>query len=285
MCIRDRYKALRARLKQRGLLDVTIMGMNGDAYRPTKAMFAMFREVMPGAKWIANSHGDARGQTIGGMPVGYNTAVYVNVFRPPTALSWDRNRKIGWRLPNKVDLFTRSGGPATGRPLYHTQHLGVYRQTMEAAFYANCSGVGRAGFDFWPVLGRKDLRPGVKHSATVCGRYPPCWDQLNLDRATENVVSPGPNGPLPTERFENVREGMQECEARAFIEKALIDPTQRARLGDDLAKRLEALLDARQWRLRGACNAGFGFQMADSVSHRVDLFNAAAAVAARLATE
>ncbi|MBM4042518.1 MAG: hypothetical protein FJ290_28845, partial [Planctomycetes bacterium] len=177
------FRELRARLDKRGLLGAAMMGMNGDAYRPTDAMARMFQELMPGAKWISNSHSDARGSKMAGIPVGYNTAVYVNLFLPPNALPWDATRKIGWRLEAKTDLFTRSGGPATKQPLYHTQHLGVYRLTVEAAMLANYSGLGRAGFDFWPVLGKDSIRGGVKHSATVAARYPPCWDQLNIDRA------------------------------------------------------------------------------------------------------
>ncbi|MBM4041806.1 MAG: hypothetical protein FJ290_25185 [Planctomycetes bacterium] len=147
---------------------------------------------------------------------------------------------------------------------------------------ANYSGLGRAGFDFWPVLGKDSIRGGVKHSATVAARYPPCWDQLNIDRATENLVAPGPAGPVPTERFENVREGMLEAEARVFIERALLDPAQRAKLGDELAGRLQKTLDERAWRIRGACIGGVGYEAADSEAFRIELFAAAAEAAGKL---
>jgi len=39
--------------------------------------------------------------------------------------------------------------------------------------------------------------------------------------------------------------GVQEAEARIFIEKALDDPAKRAKLGDELAKRAQELLDER----------------------------------------
>jgi hypothetical protein len=44
-------------------------------------------------------------------------------------------------------------------------------------------------------------------------------------------------------RLEAIREGVQECEARVFIEKAL--DTARAQLGEGLAARAEAALDER----------------------------------------
>ncbi|HUT36061.1 MAG TPA: glycoside hydrolase domain-containing protein [Planctomycetota bacterium] len=276
------YRELRARLEKRGLLGAAMMGMNGDAYRPTDAMGRMFQELMPGTMWVSNSHSDARGSKMAGIPVGYNTAVYVNLFPPPSALPWDATRKVGWRLAHKADLFTRSSGPATKQPLYHTQQLGVYRLTVEAALLANYSGLGRAGFDFWPVLGKDSIRGGVKHSATVAARYPPCWDQLNIDRATENLVAPGPDGPIPTERFENVREGMLEAEARIFLERALLDPAQRAKLGDELARKLQKALDERAWRIRAACIGAVGYELADSEPFRHELFTCAAEAANKL---
>ena len=44
-----------------------------------------------------------------------------------------------------------------------------------------------------------------------------------------------------------IREGLQECEARIFIEKALTDSAKRAKLTDALANRVQQLLDDR-WR-------------------------------------
>ena len=43
-------------------------------------------------------------------------------------------------------------------------------------------------------------------------------------------------------RFELMRQGVQETEARTFIEKALVDPAKRPRLGDELAGRYRALI-------------------------------------------
>ena len=50
---------------------------------------------------------------------------------------------------------------------------------------------------------------------------------------------------LATERLEMLREGLQETEARIFIERALIDPAKRATLGAELAERCQAMLDER----------------------------------------
>jgi hypothetical protein len=277
-------KEIRERLEKRGLLGATMMGINGDYYTPTQSIANMLVELMPGMKWISNSHEDKRGGSVCKvLPVGYNTFVYAKTIYPPTWLTWDDKRQVGWRLVNKVDIYPR--GAVTGQYLNAGQMLGVWRLTVETVGFNNSSGVGRAGFDFWPVGMATRATQGIheiKRSLTICARYPPSWDQLNMDVACENLVAPGPNGPLPTERFENLREGMQEMEARAFVEKAVIDPALRAKLGEDLAKKCQRLLDERHWRLRGAFYGGTAFEWADADMYREELYNLAAEVAAKL---
>ena len=55
------------------------------------------------------------------------------------------------------------------------------------------------------------------------------------------LLAPGPEGAVPTARFEMLREGVQECEARLFIEKALAG----GRLPAALAGKCRALLKER----------------------------------------
>ena len=78
-----------------------------------------------------------------------------------------------------------------------------------------------------------------------------------------NIVSgylaPGPHEPVATARLEMIREGVQECEARIYIEKALIDPDRCAKLGEDLAARCQKMLDDRtRALLRGTSPLSFG---------------------------
>ena len=46
-------------------------------------------------------------------------------------------------------------------------------------------------------------------------------------------------------RFEMMREGIQECEARIFIEEALADERLRGKLGEELTERCQTVLDER----------------------------------------
>jgi hypothetical protein len=52
-----------------------------------------------------------------------------------------------------------------------------------------------------------------------------------------------------------MREGLQECEARIFIEEAFLSAENRAKCGADLVKRCEAALAARPRHGAGALGA------------------------------
>ena len=81
------------------------------------------------------------------------------------------------------------------------------------------------------------LRASVKHKQGK--RRGPCPYSCNP------VLGPGPDGPEATHRLLVLAEGVQECEARTCIERALDDPAHKARLGADRVKRCEELLDER----------------------------------------
>ena len=68
------------------------------------------------------------------------------------------------------------------------------------------------------------------------------WRDLNI---CVSVLAPGPKGPAATQHLVNLNEGVQECEARIVLEKALSDPAMKAKVGGDLAGRCQALLDER----------------------------------------
>jgi hypothetical protein len=102
------------------------------------------------------------------------------------------------------------------------------------------TGFGRMSADFWACL--KDAKGQM--TSGLSARYPhTSWQQLNLRQIP--YLAPGPDGAVPTVRFELMREGVQESEARIFIDEALLDKAKRAKLGEELAKKLQVLLDAR----------------------------------------
>ena len=66
-----------------------------------------------------------------------------------------------------------------------------------------------------------------------------------------SLLYPGPDGPLATERYENVREGLLMTEALLFIERAI----QSKKLSPELQERADKALDARR-RGREAARPG-----------------------------
>ena len=101
------------------------------------------------------------------------------------------------------------------------------------------------GADTWNVV--KD-RSG-KRIGRVRARFPAAdWGYLNCNSST---LAAGPDGPVASQRYEALREGVQECEAIVVIDEALTDAALRAKIGDDLAARCEKLLAERNdcmWR-------------------------------------
>jgi hypothetical protein len=285
------YKEIAARLAKRGLADAMMLGISGDyggGGGPAKELGALYKELLPGAKWIANPHGDCRGGNMGGIPIGYNTAYYLSLCPPPES----GKRFYGWQC--KTDYHARNRGPTTP--------LTCWRTWIEAALVHNLGGRGRVGADFWPVLGsgwnkdeagKKFPAGREKQSSSIAARYPESdWCQLNLDRGTETILAPGPRGAMPTENFEQMRMGIQECQARIFLEKAIL----AKKLDPDLAKKCQDLLDERLWRIRnlgsvGGATSGAGligqlitvwYEGAGSVGTDEKLYTMAAEVAGKL---
>jgi hypothetical protein len=109
-------------------------------------------------------------------------------------------------------------------------------------------GIGRLGGDWWDCV--KNSRG--RRAGNARQRYPHAWWR-NLDMNIQ-MLAPGPDGAVATHRFENLREGVQECEARIVIERALMDATLRERLGAELAGPAEEVLGRRANFVTKACS-------------------------------
>jgi hypothetical protein len=181
-----------------------------------------------------------------------------------------------------------------------TEHnpLTVFRLIGEMNVGGDQRGFGRWGADFWPVMkGRRG-----DYAGRIYERYPKAnWRNLNIKTA---FLGPGPEGPVATARFETLREGVQECEARIFIEQALDDgklpPDLASRSRERIAERnraiamglsphaIEGFQDAgAYWRIHDwHCNsgiAGYYWYLTSGWQERsMKLYDAAAAVATAL---
>ena len=77
-----------------------------------------------------------------------------------------------------------------------------------------------------------------------------------------------------------IREGAQDLEPRVFLEKALLDPARRARLGEELAGRCQHLLDERVRAIIFAKASWRFFSISQDL--RADLYALASEVAGTL---
>jgi len=225
---RPLFEELRKRMERRGLADAMMLGTPSDIVL-RKDHFAFFNDVAPGLPWVNHSHFDLmRLYEAGGAKLGYYSTV-INVWFPGCP---EDGRRYGWQR-KELHAHLRS---RWGRDFFP---LTTWRHVAEINIAGEQRGIGRLGADFWKVI--KDRRG--RRMGRVFNRYPECgWRSNDL---CSSLLAPGPEGPIATVRYELMHEGVQDCEARIFIESALTDEKQRAKLGEDLAKRCQDALDER----------------------------------------
>jgi hypothetical protein len=230
------FDGMRAMLRKRGMEDSLMLGVAGD-WQPSKEAVEDLKAVAPGVKWVVQAH--ARADQLFGQPVGYLADVWSSPVAPDPA----EKRLYGWKSPWLRTTFPREGS-STVMAIRTWSPLVQYRVALEGMSAAGLRGFGRMGADFWNVL--SSPRSTYGNGLDILARYPESnWHQLYLGNSTSYVLAPGPAGALATARFEMIREGAQDMEARIFLEKALLDPEARGRLGEELAGRCQQLLDER----------------------------------------
>ncbi|MFW6146655.1 MAG: glycoside hydrolase domain-containing protein [Planctomycetota bacterium] len=283
------FDHLRERLERRGLADAAALGCLTDAV-PTKAETEALAEITGGLPWVGHSHhgfNHRAGVRLHDVaPICYETRVWHTYF------SCDPdNRMYGWRTPFPIAYYERTRSLIQFPPT-------KWRHLPELAITGKQRGVGRIGADYWDVL--TDRRGRL--AGPVSRRYPQSsW--RNLDLYT-SLLAPGSDGPVATTRLEALRQGVQECEARIFLESILTDPARRTRLGEGLAERAQRVLDDRllygytsqsnlqltgpeylyadQWRSRAGINGHYWFLASGYRERARQLFELAAAAAGRL---
>ncbi len=228
------YDELRARMRERGLEDALHLGTATD-HQPSREQAEFLKEVSGDLPWISHAHPSRirnapppNTELRGVASINYAAHAYHLSFTVNPAIE----RQYGWRIPELRAYLCRFG-QMNADPL-------VVRQLPKINITGRQRGVGRIGGDFWSAI--RDRRG--RRSGMVFERYPHNhWRGLNIN---SYFLAPGPHGPVGTVRFENLREGVQECEARIFLESALLDEEKRERLGEDMAGRAQQILDERQ---------------------------------------
>ncbi|MEX0886629.1 MAG: glycoside hydrolase domain-containing protein [Phycisphaeraceae bacterium] len=235
---RDFFDELRARMSERGLERAMMLGMLTDA-EPSREQVEVLHDASMGLPWASHAHPERiRDKPVRGNRLlrGIADIRYAaHVYRIRYQVNPQSERLHGWAHPELTAFFGRNGQP-NGHPLRA-------RLAPEQNITGRQRGLGRLGADVWYVLeDRRGRRTGA-----VYHRYPENnWRNLDIESW---ILAPGPQGPLATARLENMREGLQEAEARIYIEAALMDDQTRRYIDDALAERARTILDDRQFAM------------------------------------
>ena len=223
------FDELRQRMARHGLEQTMMLGMITDAWA-SQEQVQFFKDIGADLPWVSASHGrhnavKGANAMYGIADVGYQAHAFGADFGYSQSIR-------GWSLPGLDALYERwAGFPST--MISRWRHFGEYSITGRQR------GIGRVGAEFWTVI--KD-KGGVRRGR-VWEQCPESnWRQLSL---VTSVLAPGPDCAVATAKFEAIREGVQECEARIVIERALGDKDAAAKLGEDLVGRCKAAIDER----------------------------------------
>lgn len=261
---------IRKILAKHGLEKSMLFGLAGDI-QPSRTVVGDLHAIAPDIHWACVSHyyhtavGKLKLKKRSGVPIDYMATVgdVWGLYYDPT-----ETRVYGWKHPKHVVTFARGGGNqgipwgqevsfrfcSEGSSLSWRNHSKMPSCGRgDVVLWSKIRGFGRFGADFWPAI--KDKQGAFKHR--VHGRFPEnSWGQLTMRSVYAALLHPDKGGPSTTIRYEFLRQGLQEAEARYFIEDVLTDDTKRARIGNALAKKSQALLDDRTRHLWHICNYG-----------------------------
>jgi hypothetical protein len=245
---RPLFDQLKDRLAKRGLEKAIMLGLTSDNW-PYKEQAEFLKDVSGHLPWANTGH-YTRKDGDNGFTYGYQSSLFGYQLGPADHLK-DR---YGWKLPRLETFFARM-------PL-DSFFLSRWRLIGEQAIFGNMRGVGRLGADTWRVA--KD--PKGNRIARVWERFPASsWGYLNCD---SSALAPAPEGAVATVRYEALREGLQECEARIAVDQAITDAATKAKVGELAAEGAALLLDRQRvfWRSVTHFQLGPLFQHDDAIA-------------------
>jgi hypothetical protein len=195
-------------MKERGLHRKMYWGLTWD-YVSDESLPILLREFVPGVKWVRYCHRRGPDGTYAWCATVRGGGLYLT-----------RPTRKGWK-PRSVNLVISRNyndvWSAYGSSLPYACRVGP-----ERALAGGGRGIGRIGADYWD-------------STWLDGHKTP---RFMTGMPFLSLFWPGRDGADSSIRYEALLEGLQEAEARVFLEQAV------ERLGDDaLARRVSAVLD------------------------------------------
>ena len=234
-------EGVRARVAKLGWKRTSLwLGVASD-YRPTKQTVDLFRRIAPDMTWDTFSHGRADPRPQDGALV-VEPGMEVGYLEQPRSRDPVRIGRGATTRPLILGGWRRAPGHVVVAGSFRhfvTQDswLQQYRSVVDATVSRRRHGITRMGLDFWRVP-----IPGTGRSDVVWNYDG--WRDLYRNNPRW-VVAPGPDGPVATVRYEMLREGAQECEARCFLERALGKNAAAGGIPEELIRRCALLLRQR----------------------------------------
>jgi hypothetical protein len=216
---------VRKRVEARGWWDVAAMGFNSYHTPALPEQVSVYKRIWPDGVWSFTSHA-------GGLGVQWPTTEKdVKMLVRYADVVWNKfpakHRGARELLKPRPGFFCY-----TFRTEFHDfDGLSLLRDIPEEEITCGHDGVSDFGVDFFPFQSKSG------RMATVgCGR-----GTGGPENSTMALLAPGRDGPLPTERYEAMREGVELGEAILFLERSL----QEKKVGGELAARVNRFLDER----------------------------------------
>ena len=188
--------AVHALVTRRGWPERIIMlGLGGDI-RPGQKTAELVKQWAPYARWDFLSHfsgdpapQDGRMIATGGMEVG--------MMEWPRAAASLRLAQFEERVSKPYDFLEL--------PTDRWQHQEYSPPLVFRTMTANWGCIGRIGLDFWLARTSREAPRSTSFFSHI-----------------ESLTVPGPDGPVPTVRFQMLREGVQDAEVKTAIVRAYL---------------------------------------------------------------
>ncbi len=207
--------ALSEHLKSRDLEDTLYWGFGWDGIGDAELIPLLAESVPEAVRWARGSH--AYNRAPGGWAEAFTA--YSSIYNVPIT----EDSMEGWRRRDLCLLNPRAGcSVASGNG--HSPPF-AYRLLMDRALVAGCRGLARMGADYWD---------GVFYQG-YSGR---AWPGSLPGIGCLSLLWAGQSGGEPSQRFEALLEGIQEAEARIFLEQSL----RCGALGEDLSRQVRDVL-------------------------------------------
>jgi Glycoside hydrolase 123, catalytic domain len=219
--------ALRKRIEKRGWFAVTAFGHQSYCWFPSRGQVDVAKRIWPDGVWSFTAHsgtlnGCFKGSKRLRVPVRYSECV------------WTRGKY-------KPRGYTRLLKPGRGKSVWNSVERNGHKDSSslstlfrkpEEMIMRGHDGLGYMCSDFLPIQHPKRKGKTYLLNSGVGGV---------LGYSTRSFLAAGADGPIATGRYEMFREGIQQCEAILYLQRAL-DAKQ---LSEQLAGRVNAYLDKR----------------------------------------